>query len=88
MFQKMKKDAEGEVMEAKESIADRIRQRDSWLQFLYYKIEHQNLRKEEEEQIWEYIENQRYQKAAEQIESGSFPGEYLSLIHISEPTRH
>lgn len=76
MFQKMKKDAEGEVMEAKESIADRIRQRDSWLQFLYYKIEHQNLRKEEEEQIWEYIENQRYQKAAEQIESGSFPGEY------------
>lgn len=72
----MKKDAEGEVMETEDSILDRIRQRDSWLQFLYYKIEHQNLRREEEKQIWDYIENERYQEAAKQIEAGSFPGEY------------
>lgn len=76
MVQKMKKDAEGEVMETEDSILDRIRQRDSWLQFLYYKIEHQNLRREEEKQIWDYIENERYQEAAKQIEAGSFPGEY------------
>lgn len=76
MVQKMKKDAEGEVMETEDSILDRIRQRDSWLQFLYYKIEHQNLRREEEKQIWDYIENERYQEAARQIEAGSFPEEY------------
>ena len=57
-------------------ILDKIGSKEAWEQFLQYKLEHQHLRREEENAIREFIENESYLSIYNAIKEGRFPEEY------------
>nr|MBQ8253212.1 hypothetical protein [Lachnospiraceae bacterium] len=63
-------------MKRQGSVLDRLTDETFWQQFLDDKLEKQHLRREEENKIRSYIENRTYEKMAELIREGLFPGEY------------
>ncbi len=73
-------------MERKEtdSILGAICKRKKWEEFLAYKTERRHIDKKEQELLREYIENEKYLTAYEQMKAGIFPGEYATKKFINK----
>lgn len=73
-------------MEQKEknSILSAIRNRESWEEFLAYKIERQHLDKQEQDAIEQYIASEKYLDACEAIKDGTFPKECATKKFINK----
>lgn len=73
-------------MEIKEnsSVLEAIKQKDKWMEFLTYKSEKGHLNQYEQKLFREYIRDERYMVAYEQIKAGKFPGEYATKKFVNK----
>lgn len=73
-------------MDIKENSAvlEAIRQRDKWIEFLNYKSEKGHLNQYELKLFQEYIRDERYLVAYEQIKAGIFPNEYATKKMVNK----
>ena len=68
----------------KNSILEAIRKKENWEEFLAYKTERRHVDKREQKLLTEYIENEKYLMAYEQMKEGTFPNEYATKKFINK----
>lgn len=68
----------------KNSILEAIRKKENWEEFLAYKTERRHVDKREQKLLAEYIENEKYLMAYEQMQEGTFPNEYATKKFINK----
>lgn len=70
--------------EKKESFLDVFCQKSKWQEFLNYKLEKGHLNQKEQQMLENYINEEKYLDAYEQIKEGKFPGEYATKKFINK----
>lgn len=66
------------------SIIDEIKKAEMWQQFLEHKLNNNNMTKDEENAITEFIKNKRYEYFYEQIKAGEFPKDFPHKLVVNK----